>query len=149
MSERVLSRRTALRGSLVAAVGGVAGYLAARNSAAARAKAGTTAANAYGSTTGQSGRLLGPVDQVPSGGGLILSSPPMVLTRTSTGDVHAFSAVCTHQGCTVDRVADGAIDCPCHGSKFDQNTGAVLSGPASRPLPSISVVVRAGSIYTS
>ena len=98
MTERVLSRRAALRASLVTALGGVAGYLVARNSAAARAKAGTTAANAYGATTGQGGRLLASLDQVPSGGGVILSSEPVVLTRTPAGEVHAFSAVCTHQG---------------------------------------------------
>jgi Rieske Fe-S protein len=149
MTDRVLSRRTALRGSLVTVLGGVAGYLAARNSAAARAKAGTTAANAYGATTGQGGKLLASLDQVPSGGGVILGNPAIVLTRSSTDDVHAFSAVCTHQGCTVDRVADGTIDCPCHGSTFDVSTGEVVSGPASRALPSIPVVVRAGSIYTS
>lgn len=149
MTDRVLSRRTALRGSLVTVLGGVAGYLAARNSAAARAKAGTTAANAYGATTGQGGKLLASLDQVPSGGGVILSNPAIVLTRSSTDDVHAFSAVCTHQGCTVDRVADGTIDCPCHGSTFDVSTGEVVSGPASRALPSIPVVVRAGSIYSS
>ncbi len=149
MSDRVLSRRTALRGSFVTVLGGVAGYLVARNSAAARAKAGTTAANAYGATAGQGGRLLAALDQVPRGGGVILSSEPVVLTRTPADEVYAFSAVCTHQGCTVDKVVDGTIDCPCHGSRFDANTGAVVSGPASRALPSIPVVVRAGSIYTS
>jgi Rieske Fe-S protein len=149
MSDRVLSRRTALRGSFVTVLGGVAGYLVARNSAAARAKAGTTAANAYGAATGQGGRLLTSVDRVPRGGGVILTHPAIVLTRTPADEVHAFSAVCTHQGCTVDKVVDGTIDCPCHGSRFDANTGAVVSGPASRPLPSIPVVVRAGSIYTS
>ncbi|MFN2518762.1 MAG: Rieske (2Fe-2S) protein [Jatrophihabitantaceae bacterium] len=149
MAEPELSRRSALRGSLVGLLGGVAGYLVARNSAAARAKRGTTAANAYGASTGESGRLLAPVADVPRGGGVILGTPPIVLTRTSTDEVHAFSAVCTHQGCTVDKVAGGSIDCPCHGSRFDASTGAVVSGPASRALPSIPVVVRAGSVYTT
>ena len=149
MSDRVLSRRSALRGSLVTVLGGVAGYLVARNSAAARAKPGTTAANAYRASPGHSGRLLTSVDKVPRGGGLILSKQEIVLTRTSTDEVHAFSAVCTHQGCTVDRVSGEAIGCPCHGSRFDARTGAVITGPASRALPSIPVVVKAGSIYTS
>ncbi|MEP6598172.1 MAG: Rieske (2Fe-2S) protein [Actinomycetota bacterium] len=149
MPERVLSRRAALRGSLVSLLGGVAGYLVARNSAAARAKPGTTAANAYGPTPGQTGGLLASVDQVPRGGGLILSREAIVLTRTTTDDIHAFSALCTHQGCTVDAVAAGTIDCPCHGSMFDATTGAVISGPARRALASTPVVVRAGSIYRS
>ena len=45
----------------------------------------------------------------------------------------AVSAVCTHLGCTVDRTAEG-FRCPCHGSAFDEG-GAVLGGPAPRPLP--------------
>jgi Rieske Fe-S protein len=144
-----LTRRSALRGTLVALVGAVAGYAVARNSSAARTKRGTTAANAYGAATDQGGRLLAPVDKVPQGGGLVLSDPAIVLTRTSSGDLHAFSAVCTHQGCHVDKVANGNIDCPCHGSQFDANTGEVVTGPASRALKSIPVVVREGSIYTS
>jgi nitrite reductase/ring-hydroxylating ferredoxin subunit len=52
----------------------------------------------------------------------------MALTRTSTGELHGFSAVWTHRGCTVDAVADGTIDCPWHGSRFDATTGAVRAG---------------------
>lgn len=80
---------------------------------------------------------------------MIISDPPIVLTRAASGDVHAFSSVCTHQGCKVDKVAAGKIECPCHASLFDADTGAVLSGPAGRPLPSIPVLVREGSVYTS
>jgi cytochrome b6-f complex iron-sulfur subunit len=45
----------------------------------------------------------------------------------------AFSARCTHLGCTVQRTADG-FACPCHGARFDSD-GRVLSGPARRALP--------------
>lgn len=57
MSEAGLSRRAVLRGTLVTLVGGVAGYIATRNSAAAKAERGSTAANAYGAAD-QSGRRL-------------------------------------------------------------------------------------------
>jgi Rieske Fe-S protein len=136
------SRRSGLLGLGVALGAGIAGYVVARNSPAARGKGLTTAANGYGAAPTQGRRLAG-LAQVPVGGGLI------VLTRGSNGTVHAFSAVCTHQGCTVSSVRNGVIGCPCHGSRFDAQTGAVLAGPAPRPLPPIAVVVRGGEIYTS
>lgn len=147
MAIPAVERRTVLRGAAVTVLGGIAGYVVVRNSAAARAKAGTTAANAYGAASSQSGQLLASLDRVPIGGGLILSKEAIVLTRPSADRVEAFSAVCTHQGCKVDRVSAQTIDCPCHASTFDTRTGKVISGPATRPLPSIPVVVRAGGIY--
>jgi nitrite reductase/ring-hydroxylating ferredoxin subunit len=58
----------------------------------------------------------------------------------------AYSAICTHLGCSVlpDLTADGNILCPCHASIFDPANGAaVLAGPANRPLPSLPVEVGA------
>jgi Rieske Fe-S protein len=72
---------------------------------------------------------------------VILEDQKVVVTRDSEGAVHGFSAVCTHQGCIVARVADGTINCPCHGSKFDLSTGQPVAGPARRPLPSVAVKV--------
>ena len=67
-----------------------------------------------------------------------------------SGDaVVAFSATCTHQGCQVDSVHNGQIGCPCHGSAFDATTGAVLAGPARRPLSKVAVVVKDDSVYTA
>jgi Rieske Fe-S protein len=149
MSERVLSRRGVVRGTVVTALGGVAGYVVARGSAAARTPPGTTAANAYGAPAASGGRLLAALDGIPRGGGVILTNPAIVLTRTATDAVHGFSAVCTHQGCTVAAVQGGTIDCPCHGSRFDATTGAVRTGPAPSPLPPVAVVVRSGNVYTS
>ena len=148
-----LTRRGALRGSGVALLGGVAGYLIARNSAAARgpvgAAAAAIAANAYGPVTAHGGRPLVRLDRVPVGGGVVLARDKVVVTRPAADDVRAFSAVCTHQGCTVDGVADGLISCPCHGSRFDAATGAVRNGPAARPLAKVAVVVRSGKVFAS
>ena len=149
MADLTLSRRGVLRGALVTALGAVAGFVVARGSAAAKAGRGTTAANAYGPPTDATGRPLVRLDDVPAGGGTVLPDAAVVLTRTVDGELHAFSAVCTHQGCTVDRVADGTIDCPCHGSRFDALTGAVTHGPATSPLPPVAVVVRDGQVYSS
>jgi Rieske Fe-S protein len=146
---RALTRRGALRGSAVALLGAVAGYLAARDSPAARAARGSTVANAYGPPAAAGGRMLVALDQVPVGGGVVLGKEKVVVTQPAPDDVRAFSAVCTHQGCTVDTVADGTIDCPCHGSRFDAATGAVRNGPAARPLPKVAVVVRSGEVFAS
>ena len=101
MSDLVLSRRGVLRGSAVAAVGVVAGYLAVRASGVVGDAGGTTAANAYGPSTTGPERLLIALDEVPPGGGVVLGDDGVVLTRTTDGELHAFSAACTHQGCTV------------------------------------------------
>ncbi len=148
--DTAVSRRSVVTGVVVAVVGGVAGDAVARNSSAAKAKRGTTAANAYGPPATASGaQPLASLAQIPVGGGVVLSKQSIVLTRTADGSVHAFSAICTHQGCTVDKVSHGTISCPCHGSTFDASTGAVTGGPAPRPLPGITVTVRDGSVYRS
>jgi Rieske Fe-S protein len=56
-----------------------------------------------------------------------------------------FSSTCTHKGCTVDKIADGTIDCPCHGSKFNLD-GTVAKGPADKPLEAQVVTVQGDSI---
>ena len=59
---------------------------------------------------------------------------PIYVFRVGESSFRALSRVCTHQGCTVDWVSSNSqLNCPCHGSKFDQN-GAVLTGPASQAL---------------
>jgi Rieske Fe-S protein len=143
-----VTRRSALTATGVAAVGGVAGFVLARNSDAATSKKGTTAANAYGDTPAGGGQRLAAVADIPDGGGKVLDDPAVVLTRRGT-EVHAFSAVCTHQGCRVDKVANGVIDCPCHGSRFDAATGRVVAGPAPSPLPAVPVTVRAGEVFSA
>ncbi|TRW43463.1 Rieske (2Fe-2S) protein, partial [Georgenia yuyongxinii] len=126
---------------------GVAGFVVARRSGAGEPLAPGARANAYGAEPATPGRLLVPVADVPAGGGVVLSGPRVVVTRD--GDIHAFSAVCTHQGCTVATVADGVITCPCHGSRFDAATGAVVGGPATRPLPVVPVEIRDGDVVAT
>ncbi|GIG20464.1 hypothetical protein Cch01nite_11880 [Cellulomonas chitinilytica] len=94
---------------------------------------------------GSASDRLAPLDDVPDGGGLVLADQKVVLTRDGA-TVHAFSAVCTHQGCLVRDVRGGEIHCPCHGSAFDATTGDVVQGPASTPLPPVAVEVRDGEV---
>lgn len=83
---------------------------------------------------------------VPEGGGLILDETRVVVTQPLPGEFKAFSAVCTHMGCTVASVADGQITCPCHSSTFSIADGSVTGGPASAPLPEVPVNVSGGSL---
>lgn len=60
--------------------------------------------------------------------------------------VVAYSAICTHLGCSVlpDLGEDGLIFCPCHASAFDPaDNAAVRGGPAGRPLPSLPLTIGA------
>lgn len=69
-----------------------------------------------------------------------------VLVRLESGDFVAYSAICTHRGCTVG-YRDGKLACPCHGSVFDPARGAAVeAGPAGTPLPEIPVEVRNGEV---
>jgi Rieske Fe-S protein len=140
-----LSRRTVLRGSGVVVVGAVAGFLLARRSDAARGTGTAAGANAYGPEPASTASKLASVDDISDGGGLVLDDQRVVLVRSGR-DVRAFSAICTHQGCTVGGVSDGLITCPCHGSAFDAETGKVVTGPATRPLPPVQVEVADGVV---
>ncbi|MER7761480.1 Rieske (2Fe-2S) protein [Streptomyces sp. NPDC097619] len=69
-----------------------------------------------------------------------------MVTQPVAGEFKAFSAVCTHSGCTVSKVANGTIDCPCHGSRFAVADAAVVAGPAPRPLPEKRITVTGGEV---
>ncbi|MDP1851706.1 MAG: Rieske 2Fe-2S domain-containing protein [Candidatus Planktophila sp.] len=72
----------------------------------------------------------------------LANGAPAILFRTKTG-VFAYSAICTHQGCTVSYFPSSkTLKCPCHGSKFDPFKSAnVIAGPATSKLPSVKVVI--------
>ena len=61
-----------------------------------------------------------------------------VVNRHADGRLQAWSARCTHLGCRLDRVIDGVVVCPCHGSRFDDQ-GRVVNGPASKALQPLEV----------
>lgn len=80
------------------------------------------------------GTVLGAASEIPVGGGAIYTAAKVVVTQPASGQYKAFSAVCTHVGCLVNKVTSGTIDCPCHGSEFKITNGAVVAGPAPSPL---------------
>jgi Rieske Fe-S protein len=149
VSIQTITRRSAFTGLVVSVVGAVAGFAFARNSSANKRTVAGTGANSYGSAPASGGTVLATVSQLPTGGGIILGSKKIVLTRGPDGVVHGFSAICTHQGCTVNQVSGGTIDCPCHGSRFNAFTGAVVNGPATRPLPQAPIVVRGNDVVSA
>ncbi|MGW0997543.1 Rieske (2Fe-2S) protein [Streptomyces sp. NPDC002520] len=105
-----------------------------------------TAAASKENTSAAGGSELARTTDIPEGGGTIFKEKKVVVTQPKKGEFKAFSAICTHQGCTVAKVADGTIDCPCHGSKFHIADGSVAHGPAPRPLPAKHIEVEKGSI---
>ncbi len=73
---------------------------------------------------------------------------PAFIFRAKSG-VYAYSAVCTHQGCTVefDKKSSHLL-CPCHGAEFDPANGAkVIGGPTNTPLPKIKISVNGDEIF--
>jgi nitrite reductase/ring-hydroxylating ferredoxin subunit len=93
--------------------------------------------------------VLGSTSEIPVGGGKVFTAAQVVVTQPAAGQYKGFSAVCTHAQCIVDQVADGTIDCPCHGSKFSVKDGSVVAGPAPSPLPAASVAVSGAEIKLS
>lgn len=95
------------------------------------------------------GTVLGPVSDVPVGGGKVFTDAKVVVTQPTAGQYKGFSAVCTHQGNIVGSVQDGQIVCPFHNSHFKITDGSVTSGPAQSPLPAVNVAVQGTNIVQS
>ena len=156
-----LSRRRALT------VGGALGLgpalAACGDDATTGTEPGTPASSTSSSTpSGSSGTSAGPapagtgaalttVSAVPVGSALLVEGgggAPVVVAQPTAGRIVAFSGLCTHQGCAV-AVAGQELDCPCHGSRFDALTGAVLQGPATDPLTPYEVRVDGDSVVAA
>jgi Rieske Fe-S protein len=74
---------------------------------------------------------------------------PALLIRTPEGELRAFSAICTHLGCTVSYEADSkSIWCPCHNGIYDLH-GRAIGGPPPRPLPEYRVNQRNGTVVVT
>ena len=92
------------------------------------------------------GTVLGAAGDIPVGGGAVYTAAKVVVTQPASGQYKAFSAVCTHVGCIVNKVTSGTIDCPCHGSQFKITNGAVVAGPAPSPLPARQIKIVNGQV---
>lgn len=131
-----LTRRTLL----VAGGAGTALALAA----CAPGDTGTVTGPDEGTTTPTEVAVLA---DIPVGGAVavMLNGSQIIVSQPTAGEVVAFSAICTHQGCIVVPEQKG-LNCPCHQSLFDPATGSVLQGPATDPLPEVRVTLEGDKV---
>jgi len=137
VSPAIVSRRTVLVAGM--AVAGTAG-LAAISGCSAKSSAA-----AVPSSRGPD--VLATVASIPVGNAVsaTLDGKPILISQPTAGTIVAFTAICTHQGCTV-APAGTEFHCPCHGSVYDAATGAVISGPAPAPLAAIPIKVNGSDV---
>lgn len=140
---RLPGRRALLAGTGVTCAAMLAGCAARRTSNGGSAPAASDSAT--GSVSGAA--ALAATSQVPEGGGKIITGVNIVITQPRSGSFKAFTAICTHQGCIVQTVLNGTINCPCHGSKYSITDGSVVHGPATKPLAPIAIKIEGTSIF--
>ncbi len=148
LSAMTPNRRQALK---VAGLGVGALTLVACGSGTTGSASATSTSSAAGSSAGGSvgdgGTSLVALSSVPVGQAVsaTLDGKPIIVAQPAAGQAVAFSAICTHMGCTV--APKGAeLDCPCHGSRYNALTGEVIQGPAPKPLPKITVTINDGQV---
>ncbi|HOZ59165.1 MAG TPA: Rieske (2Fe-2S) protein [Nakamurella multipartita] len=125
----------------------------AASSSAATTSAATSSAPASSAATSAAtsaeaaaptGTPLASVADVQAAGALVVGDGSNPYLLAYSGDtVVAHTAICTHQQCAI--AASG--NCPCHGSEFNVTTGAVIKGPAQRPLAELPVTISGGQVY--
>jgi thiosulfate dehydrogenase (quinone) large subunit len=127
-----------------------AGSASSGGGQAASGGGSSTASGSGGSSLPAGAVKLGPGSRLPSGQAATYSDPadgsPDILIRDESGGLKAFSAVCTHAGCTVG-YEGGVIVCPCHGGEYSAETGDVIAGPPPTGLAPKQVLESGGQIY--
>jgi len=94
---------------------------------------------------------VGVLDDIKKDSGQIVrfGNKPVLLVRTSAGELKAFSATCTHLDCTVQYRSDmGVIWCACHNGKYDL-TGRNIDGPPPRPLDEFRVLLKENEVFVA
>ncbi|MFF3611195.1 Rieske (2Fe-2S) protein [Streptomyces sp. NPDC002580] len=129
------SRRTVLRGAALTPVAGLGLAACSGGDGGGGAPATPTAPV-----------VLGAASEVSKGGAQLYLDENVVVSRAENGSLKAFSSICTHAGCAINKLTGTTLVCPCHGSEFDAMTGAVLREPATVPLHDLAVETKAGKI---
>ncbi|MFJ8196193.1 Rieske (2Fe-2S) protein [Streptomyces sp. NPDC096152] len=128
------SRRTVLRGAALAPVAGLG--------LAACSPVGGTSAPAPPTAPVD----LGAESELPEGGAKLHRDHNVVVSREAKGTLRAFSTICTHAQCPINKLQGTTLVCPCHGSEFDATTGKVVRAPATEPLHELPVRAKGGRI---
>ncbi|MET8137374.1 Rieske (2Fe-2S) protein [Streptomyces sp. NPDC005251] len=128
------SRRTVLRGAALTPVAGLG--LAACSGGSGGGTPATPTAPV----------VLGAQSEVAKGGAQLYQDQNVVVSRAENGSLKAFSSICTHAGCAINKLEGTTLVCPCHGSEFDATNGKVLRAPATVPLHELSVEEKSGKI---
>ncbi len=151
-SSPVASRRQVIATGLVTVAG--AGALAACGGSSSPATSASSAAAPAASATsgsGSGGGVLATLSDVKVGTAISAKTAdgkPIIVAQPSAGKVVAFTAICTHMGCTVAPATGLQLKCPCHGSTYDAATGKNTGGPAPAPLVAVPVKVEGDSIVS-
>jgi thiosulfate dehydrogenase [quinone] large subunit len=108
-----------------------------------------TSTTGNSATTAVKGVRVLSASAIPLGGAAFFTDPvdqaPAYAVQPTKGSYRAFSAICTHAGCTVqfDEASESFV-CPCHGSVFSARAGTVIGGPAPSALLPIPLVLGPG-----
>ena len=154
--EAQIERRTFVKTGAVAGGLGVAGLalgiVGQKSNGSSTALPTASATPSTTPTIAPAGTMIAAVASVPVGTAFKFTDPttgmPAYLMQPATGTFVAYSAICTHEGCIVnDNVANGSLDCPCHGAQFDAATGAHQRGPGRGGLAKLNVSASGDSVY--
>ncbi|MGW0765060.1 QcrA and Rieske domain-containing protein [Streptomyces sp. NPDC002676] len=129
------SRRTVLRGAAAVPVAGLGLAACAGPGYGGQAAATPTAPVD-----------LGAESEVGKGGAKLFRDHNVVVSRDGSGALKAYSTICTHAGCAINKLDGTTLICPCHGSQFDAVTGKVVQAPATEPLNALPVKAANGRI---
>jgi Rieske Fe-S protein len=130
-----VSRRTVLRGAAVTPVAGL----------------GLAACSAPGGGASATATPTAPVDlaaesELAKGDAKLFREYNVVVSRSADGALKAYSTICTHAQCPINKLDGTTLICPCHGSQFDAMTGKVVRSPATEPLQELKVTAGNGKI---
>ncbi len=79
---------------------------------------------------------------------IVVGELVVCLAHTRDGAWFAIDDTCTHEDCSLSQgdLDDHAVECPCHGSRFDLTTGDMLNLPAVLPVRTHRVTVEGGDV---